>query len=133
MAPDDVGRQQVGRALDARELAVDRAGEGAGQRRLADARVVLDQHVALGGEGDQEVSRTSSRDLDRPRDVRGDPPRDPGGGVELSRSDAIERLERLHLPCCTPSGGKKVLNGVEDGARDLALPGPRDARSRRPR
>ena len=48
LGADDVGRQEVGRALHARELAVDRPRQRAGQRRLADARVVLDEDVALG-------------------------------------------------------------------------------------
>jgi hypothetical protein len=40
----DVGRQQVRRALHAREVALDRARQRAGQGGLAHARVVLDQH-----------------------------------------------------------------------------------------
>ena len=66
---DDVGGQQVGRALDARVLGVDRAGERAGQRRLADPGVVLDQHVALGEQRHQEVANDGVVDLDRRLDV----------------------------------------------------------------
>ena len=58
---DDVGRQQVGRALHARELAVDRARERAGQRGLADARVVLDEDVALGEQRDDARARAPRR------------------------------------------------------------------------
>ena len=43
---DDVGRQQVARELDATEGAAERRGERARERRLADARDVLDQQVA---------------------------------------------------------------------------------------
>ena len=62
---DDVGGQQVGRALDARVLGVDRAGERPGERRLADPGVVLDQHVALGEQRDEEVADDAVVDLDR--------------------------------------------------------------------
>ena len=53
----DVGRLQVGRALDARELdAVDRAGDGAGEDGLRGPGHVLEQDVALAGErGDDEA------------------------------------------------------------------------------
>ena len=50
----DVRGQQVGRELQPRERAVDGAGEGARDERLADARHVLDQHVALGDERDDD-------------------------------------------------------------------------------
>ena len=60
---DDVGGQQVRRALHARELAVDRAGQRPGERRLADARIVLDQHVALGEQRHHAAGSTSGADL----------------------------------------------------------------------
>ena len=53
---DHVGRQQVGGALHARVLRVDRPGERPSQRGLADARVVLDQDVALGEQRDEHVA-----------------------------------------------------------------------------
>jgi hypothetical protein len=43
---DDVGRHQVGRELDARELQVQHVGERVHEARLADARDALEQHVA---------------------------------------------------------------------------------------
>ena len=43
--PGDVARQQVGRALDPRELAAQCLRQGLGQRRLAQARQVLDEQV----------------------------------------------------------------------------------------
>ena len=58
---DDVGGQQVGRALDARVLGVHRARERAGERGLADARVVLDQDVALGEQRDQHLAQDRAR------------------------------------------------------------------------
>jgi len=45
-----VGRQQVGRELDAAHRAVHRAGQRLGEHGLADARHVLQQQVALGEE-----------------------------------------------------------------------------------
>ena len=54
-----VGRQQVGGALHARVLGVDRARQRPRQRRLADPRVVLDQHVALGEQRHEHVAHAS--------------------------------------------------------------------------
>src|SRR3954462_10237070 len=48
-------RRQVGRALDAGELAVDAARERPGEGRLADARVVLDEDVALREQRDDHL------------------------------------------------------------------------------
>ena len=48
----DVAGQQVGRELDALEAAAERAGQRLRQHRLADARHVLDQDVALAGQRD---------------------------------------------------------------------------------
>ena len=49
--PGQVGRQQVGRELRAREVQAERARHRAGGQRLAQAREVLEQHVALGQDG----------------------------------------------------------------------------------
>jgi hypothetical protein len=45
--PGDIGRQQIGRELDATERAVQTAREGSRQRRLAHAGHVFDEHVAF--------------------------------------------------------------------------------------
>ena len=87
---DDVGRQQVGRALDARVLGVDRARERARERRLADARVVLDQHVALGEQRDENVADDTVADLDRPLDVC------PQALAHLGYGGGIEIRNRRH-------------------------------------
>jgi hypothetical protein len=50
-AAGDVGRQQVRRELHPAEHAVDAAGQALGQRGLAGARYVLQQHVAAGQHG----------------------------------------------------------------------------------
>ena len=49
----DVGRQQVGRELDPGVRALHGVGERAGQHRLAGAREVLEQQVALGQQAGQ--------------------------------------------------------------------------------
>ena len=54
---DDVGRHQVGGALDARVVAADGARDDARQRRLADAGDVLDQQVAVGEEAATSACR----------------------------------------------------------------------------
>jgi hypothetical protein len=66
---DHVGGQQIGGALHARVLGVDRARQRPRQGGLADARVVLDQHVPLGQHRDQHVAQHALGGLDRPRDV----------------------------------------------------------------
>ena len=53
--PDDVGRHQVRRELDAAEAEVERLGEGADQHRLAEARHALQQRVAAGEQADQRL------------------------------------------------------------------------------
>ena len=50
----DVARQQVGRELDAAKRAVERARERLGEHGLADARHVLEQHVAFAQQRDQQ-------------------------------------------------------------------------------
>ena len=82
-----VGREQVGRALDARVLGVDRARQGACQRRLPDPRVVLDQHVPLGEQRDQHVADRGVGRLDGPGEVgaQSSPKLLNGGGIELGK------------------------------------------------
>ena len=97
---DDVGRQQVGRALHARELAVDRARERARQRGLADARVVLDEDVALGEQRDDHVLEDLVADLDGAADVVRDAARDGDRGVDLGR-------------CARPSGAASSRGSIQ--------------------
>ena len=52
---DQVGRHQVDGAFDTRELAADQPRECAQQRRLADADVALQQHVAAREHRDDEL------------------------------------------------------------------------------
>ena len=57
---EDVRRQQIRRELDALELRVNRAGERLGQRRLARAGKIIQQHVAAAGERGEQL-RASAR------------------------------------------------------------------------
>ncbi len=52
----DVGGQQVGSELDAREVQAQRGGEGLGDERLAHSGQVLDQHVPAGQHAEQDES-----------------------------------------------------------------------------
>jgi hypothetical protein len=52
----DVGRQQVGRALHARAAQSEQGGHRARQRRLAQTRQALDQHMATGKQSRQQVA-----------------------------------------------------------------------------
>ena len=62
---DDVGWEQVGRALHAGVIGVEGAGQRAGEGRLADSRVILDEHVPLGEQGYEQVTDDAVIDLDR--------------------------------------------------------------------
>ena len=85
----DVGGQQVGRALHARELAVDRARERPCQRRLADTRIVLDEDVAFGEHRDHHALEHLVAHLDRAADVVGDAARDGRRGLDLGGGQAL--------------------------------------------
>ena len=86
---DDVGGQQVGRALHARELAVDRARERARQSGLADAGIVLDEDVALGEHRHRELLEHLVAHLDGAPYVLRDPARDGYRSVDLSLREPL--------------------------------------------
>ena len=56
LAAGDIGGHQVGRALHARPLQPERGGQGLGQVRLAQPGQALDQHVAAGEDGRDQVA-----------------------------------------------------------------------------
>ena len=62
---EDVAREQVRRALDAREVQAERAAERPRQQRLPDAGDVLDQDVATCQQGDQQEADGLFLDDDR--------------------------------------------------------------------
>jgi hypothetical protein len=71
---EDVRRQQIGRELDALELRVNRAGERLGQRRLARAGKIIQQHVAAAGERGEQLARRAGLAAHDFGDVVGDFP-----------------------------------------------------------
>jgi hypothetical protein len=85
--PGHVGREEVGRELDAVPRAVDRAGDGLGQHRLAHPGDVLDEQVPIGHEAGQRHLDDVALALDDPLDVAHE-------GVELllERRRAKRRL-----------------------------------------
>src|SRR5213079_2953579 len=91
---DQVGGQQVGGALDAREGDVERARQRPGERRLAHAGQVLDEHVALGDQRDEDVGEDLVLDLDGAPHVLGDAPDGVGGVVELGGRDVLGDAHR---------------------------------------
>ena len=93
---DDVGGEQVGRALDARELELQRARERASERGLADAGQVLEEDVALGGDADERLVEQLLADLDGARQRVGDAPRQRHGGLELGLGDAVGIFDACH-------------------------------------
>ena len=68
---------------------VDRARERAGERGLADARIVLDEDVALGQHRDDDVLEHLVADLDGALDVLLDAPRDGGGLLGPPRAPSV--------------------------------------------
>ena len=54
---EDVRRQQIRRELDALELGVNGAGQRLGQRRLARAGKILQQHVPAAGQRGEQLAR----------------------------------------------------------------------------
>ena len=66
-----------------------RAGDGAGERRLADAGPVLDQQVPLGKQGDQQVGEHGVVHLDRTLHVGND------ARAELLDYAGVERCRTL--------------------------------------
>jgi hypothetical protein len=84
----DVGRQQVGRELDAAHRAVDAAGERLAEHGLADARDVLDEEVTLGQEDDEGGVDHVGLALDHLLDVAAHGADHAGQGLEVGRSGA---------------------------------------------
>ena len=127
---DDVGRQQVGGALDARVLGVDRARERPRERRLADARVVLDQHVALGEQGDEQVADDGVVDLHRQLDVVPQPLTD------LRHASRVQSGNRRHVAmvrvrCARQAGGGRASGGAFRGLASALAPLMRPGRATR--
>ncbi len=87
-----VGRQEVGGALDARVLGLDRAGKCTSQGRLADAGVVLDQDVALGEQRHEHVADHVIRGLHGAGDVVAQ------AGAELRYLGWIDLRDGRHAP-----------------------------------
>ena len=126
---DDVGGQEVGGALHARELEVERPGERASQRRLADAGEVLDEDVPLGEQRDDEVGDDLALHLDAGLDVPGDPAAELDSRVDLLSGDPrLLRLRALHSTLHSYAGLPAVRRRAhlgEDRSCDLRLGGAR--------
>ena len=118
--PDDVGGQQVGGALHARELQVHRARQRAGERRLADARQVLDQDVALGDEADEDVVEQVLAHLDRAADRRR------RAAAPSRRRRGPPRRRRVRSARSRSHFRTQRDDRIADGARDLGLGRPFD-------
>ncbi len=124
----DVARQQVGGELDAADRAVDAAGEGLGQQRLADPGHVLHEQVALGQERDQrEVDHLVLADHHLPdRLAHGR-----GRGRRLGQRGRLP-LHRRHGAPPSPLTGPRTGPGPAGDGRTSARAGTRGGCSRRP-
>ncbi len=139
---NDVGRQQVARELDPLVHEAERARERMRQRRLADARYVLDEQVAAreqAGEREAELPILAEDDLVQVRE-RGldqlDGPRFAAGRVLVQRCAQEAFLMRWIRRCSAVEAPELLgeLRGVAIEVREpLALDGrrPRPERSRR--
>jgi hypothetical protein len=93
----DVRRQQVRRRLHPRELAVEGAGQGLREHRLADAREVLEDHVAFAQHGHDAAGDQRSRRVDHARDVLDHPLGGFGGGGDISGRSLPSEFVCFHL------------------------------------
>ena len=80
---DDVGRHEIGRELDAREGAVERARQRAHQQRLAEAGHAFEQHVPAGEQRGQRLLDDVVLAHDRLVDLVAKRADDPARGFEL--------------------------------------------------
>ena len=126
--PEHVARQQVARELDAPEARVDRAGEGAGQRGLADAGHVLEQQMAA------RRRRPRRRGARPPACRAGRAPRWPGTPPPAPpRRRGPSAPPPAPAPAPAPTPPPHLLRAAQGGAsvfgRDAAppegVPGPR--------
>ena len=114
----DVRRQQVGRELEAREPEVERARERLREHRLADARHVLDEHVALGEQAEQRQPQRLGGCVHDGREA---------ATTRSARSAAARAPGRLVDRRAAPSALlEQPLDLVEDGGGDRGLRGARD-------
>ena len=95
----DVGRQQVGRELDPAHRRVDAARQRLAEHRLADARDVLEQQVALGQQHDERRRDDLALALDDVLDVGADPAGHAGDGCYVGSGGWVRLLSgrRLHV------------------------------------
>ena len=108
----DVGGQQVGRELDAREGAVERAGERLGQHRLPHAGKVLDDQVPLADQAEDAEAKRLVRRVHDPAEVEQDGLSRLRGlgdafGIATDLVQAGSRLHRESRPrshACSPWG-----------------------------
>ena len=85
---EDVGRHQVGRELDAREVQVERLGQRAHQQRLAQAGHAFEQRVPAGDQADQRLPH----ELVLPDDVSRPPRSRCAVAISAKRSGASSSL-----------------------------------------
>ena len=79
----DVRREKVRRELEAGETEVERACQGLGKHRLADARHVFDEHVTFGEQAQKRQPERLCRRVDDRRQSGNDPVGKIGGGAGL--------------------------------------------------
>ena len=115
--PGEVGGQQVGGELGAGEVQAERLREGARGEGLAEAREVLEQHVAVGEEpGQHELERLALAD-DGGLDLVEDSLRELSTCVSSSStSDALQRVDEV-----------RELSRRDASADSVAWRGPRGA------
>ena len=117
--PGDVARQQVGGELDPAECAAERFCERAGQRRLAHARHILDQHVALGQHCRQQQPGHLPLANQHLVDLVENVPGDLGNrrGVRGTDAESPERSMAMDIPIEPParncsSGKQSAVSGM---------------------
>ena len=109
--PGDVRGQQVRRALDAGHPQVQRAGDRAGEERLAGARDVLEQDVAVRQQRDRDHPQRLVRADHGPRDGAAEVVPQPAAGAGRRRHGCVGRRATLGTAVRSASMDRWLLCG----------------------
>jgi hypothetical protein len=111
---DHVAGREVGRALDPRVVAADRAGDDARERRLADAGHVLQQQVTVGQQGDERVA---GGPLHLDHRVAGGGEQGPGLVAGPQEGQGVQLVQHRSTPSAAGSGPAIPSSGDGCGPR----------------
>ena len=131
--PGHVRRHEVGRELHARESEAGHRGERTGDQRLGEARVVLDQHVPVRQQPEEDELQRVALAHDGPLHLVQDPggavPELGGGGEAQSASSAVEHRLELARGDAGGAARQAAADGPDERAPTPPAPSSRRASS----